>query len=213
MTVHRFNVSILTSKFKQSASSLLAGFIWCNISVITAIILDEEKSWSIGSVTIQTAYFPWKRTYRESAALKNNGFKFELLKNIWETMKQILSLFLPVGNSLSLYAQPNPAETSRITGEIYNGTTNEPLAGVNISIIGTTLGFHRHWWTIQHSTRSGGHIFGSCYCNRLYAIYCNWNCCYVCKTNRYTYTSNRISCAGRRSADNSKLFSKPARCG
>ena len=55
-------------------------------------------------------------------------------------MKQILALLILIGNSLSIYAQPNPAETSRITGEIYDGTTNEPLAGVNISIVGTTLG-------------------------------------------------------------------------
>jgi TonB-dependent Receptor Plug Domain. len=55
-------------------------------------------------------------------------------------MKQVLALLILVGNSLSIYAQPNPAETSRITGEIYDGTTNEPLVGVNISIIGTTLG-------------------------------------------------------------------------
>ena len=55
-------------------------------------------------------------------------------------MKQILALLILVGSSLSIYAQPNPAETSRITGEIYDGTTNEPLAGVNISIVGTTLG-------------------------------------------------------------------------
>ena len=55
-------------------------------------------------------------------------------------MKQILALLLVVGNSLSLYAQSNPGEISRITGEVYDGTTNEPLAGVNISIVGTTLG-------------------------------------------------------------------------
>ena len=55
-------------------------------------------------------------------------------------MKQILVLFILVGSSLSTYEQPNSAETSRITGEIYDGTTNEPLASVNVSIVGTTLG-------------------------------------------------------------------------
>ncbi len=40
----------------------------------------------------------------------------------------------------NLYAQENSVETGRIRGEVYNRSTNEPLAGVNILVISTALG-------------------------------------------------------------------------
>jgi outer membrane receptor for ferrienterochelin and colicin len=40
----------------------------------------------------------------------------------------------------NLYSQNNSIETGSIKGEIYDATTKEPLAGVNVLVVGTTLG-------------------------------------------------------------------------
>ena len=53
-------------------------------------------------------------------------------------MKFVLPLLLLIGPSLC--AQTNSVEANNITGEVYDATTNEPLAGANISVVGTSLG-------------------------------------------------------------------------
>jgi hypothetical protein len=55
-------------------------------------------------------------------------------------MKNIAIFLILISFYFNLYSQSNPVETGSIRGEIYDGTTMEPLAGVNIRIIGTTLG-------------------------------------------------------------------------
>jgi hypothetical protein len=55
-------------------------------------------------------------------------------------MKNITITLFIVCIYLNLYSQVNLVETGSIRGEIYDGTTKEPLAGVNILIVGTTLG-------------------------------------------------------------------------
>jgi outer membrane receptor for ferrienterochelin and colicin len=40
----------------------------------------------------------------------------------------------------NLYSQKNSIETGSIKGEVYDGTTKEPLVGANILVVGTTLG-------------------------------------------------------------------------
>jgi hypothetical protein len=55
-------------------------------------------------------------------------------------MKNIANILMILCISLNLYSQQKSIETSSIKGEVYDGTTKEPLVGVNILVVGTTLG-------------------------------------------------------------------------